>query len=130
MDAAASALKADLEVDRREFARVAKEADEVEAALAAAVGESDLVLADKAVNDKRIEVSHNTDQVLRFYFALLIDSWLKKYNKWDGDTIVRRFHCHSISPCRGPPRRLLVQPKFTFRQPIQIVLQISVLLEQ
>ena len=63
MDAAASALKADLEVDRREFARVAKEADEVEAALAAAVGESDLVLADKAVNDKRIEVSHNNGKV-------------------------------------------------------------------
>ena len=63
MDAAASALKADLELDRREFARVAKEADEDEAALTAAVHESDLVLADKAVNDKRIEVSHNPSLV-------------------------------------------------------------------
>ena len=57
METAASALEANLELDRRELARVAKEATEVETALAAAVQEADAVLADKAINDKRIEVT-------------------------------------------------------------------------
>ena len=57
METAASALEANLELDRRELARVSKEATEVETALAAAVQEADAVLADKAINDKRIEVT-------------------------------------------------------------------------
>ena len=60
MDAAASALEASLELDRKELARVSKEAAEVETALAAAVREADAVLADKAINDKRIEVNNIT----------------------------------------------------------------------
>merc|ERR1719275_247732 len=44
METAASALEANLELDRRELARVAKEATEVETALAAAVQEADAVL--------------------------------------------------------------------------------------
>ena len=51
-------MEANLEIDREELARVAKEAEEVEAALATAIREADVVLADKAVNDKRIEVRH------------------------------------------------------------------------
>ena len=60
MDASASALEANLELDRKELARVSKEAAEVENALAAAVREADAVLADKAINDKRIEVNNRT----------------------------------------------------------------------
>ena len=58
MDASASALEANLELDRKELARVSKEAAEVENSLAAAVREADAVLADKAINDKRIQVNH------------------------------------------------------------------------
>ena len=47
MEAANSALEANLELDRKELARVAKEADEVETALATAIRESDVVLVDK-----------------------------------------------------------------------------------
>ena len=60
MEAAASALEANLELDRKELARVTKEADEVETALATHIRESDVVLADKVINDKRIEVNYRT----------------------------------------------------------------------
>ena len=58
MEAANSALEANLELDRKELARVAKEADEVETALATAIRESDVVLVDKVIYDKRIEVNY------------------------------------------------------------------------
>ena len=60
MEAANSALEANLELDRKELARVAKEADEVETALATAIRESDVVLVDKVIYDKRIEVNYRT----------------------------------------------------------------------
>ena len=75
MDASASALEANLELDRKELARVSKEAAEVENALAAAVREADAVLADKAINDRRIEVKHkkkNSDWPFHFNIGLIV----------------------------------------------------------
>ena len=85
MDASASALEADLELDRKELARVSKEAAEVENALAAAVREADAVLADKAINDKRIEVNHR-----KLFFGLTVS-----FQHW-AHSVCKRSHIISV----------------------------------